>query len=82
MPPLAVGRQRYGCCISSGGCRRGITQGGAAFTAESFVGLDRGAAFCAGCDEKCPAIRAEFAPLAIIAATFGTAHILSSNRLA
>src|SRR5262249_46831236 len=52
------------------------------FTTEAFVRLNRCAAFWAGRDEGCPAIRTEFAPFPIIAAAFGTAHIPIERLLA
>jgi hypothetical protein len=81
MPPLTVTRDCYGCRNSRRGCRRGITQGGPAFTAEAFVRLDRGAAFWAEGNKGCPAIRTEFAPFPIIAATLRTAHIPPISEL-
>src|SRR6516162_8417652 len=73
MPPLTASRGR--CRLGTiSGCRRGITQGGAAFTAKAFVRLDGCATFRAGGEEGRPAFRTEFAPLPIFAAAFGTAH--------
>jgi hypothetical protein len=74
MASLAASRRCYGCGICSG-CRRCLTQCGAAFTAEAFAQLDGSAAFGARGNEGCPASRTEFAPFAIIAAAFRTAHI-------
>src|SRR5215472_18259120 len=75
MPPLPASRCRYGCTTSNSGCRRSITQGGAAFTAESFAGLVGSAALGTQGGERYAATRTEFASLPIIAATFGTTHI-------
>jgi hypothetical protein len=50
MAPFSASRHRYRYGNSICGCRRAITQGAAAFTAEAFVRLDRSAAFWAGDD--------------------------------
>src|SRR5215470_14830509 len=61
------------------GARRGTWRGcanrGAAFATEAFVWLEWCAAFWTRGDEWCPAACTEFAPFAIITATFRTAHI-------
>jgi len=69
MPPLAASRRRYGCGMNRG-CWHCITQGSATFAAEAFARLVCGATLRAGDDERCATSRTEFAPFAIIAATF------------
>jgi hypothetical protein len=86
MPPLTTSRRRYGLSTISC-CRRGITQSGAAFSAEFFIRLDGCAAFWASSDKSRSAIRTEFAPFPIVAAAFRTAHtfplgaMISSGKL-
>ena len=73
MPPLTASRRRYELRTING-CRRGNTQGGAAFSAKAFVRLDGCATFGACGEEGRPAFRTELAAFSIFAAAFRTAH--------
>jgi hypothetical protein len=77
MAPLAGCRCDERRDIRNRDGRRVSSKRGAAFAAELFARLVESAAARTVCDKGFAAIRAEFAAFPIIAATFGTAHILS-----